>query len=67
MTQHSKFSEAALEEAIIELLGKEGYPYVKGDTITREPGQVLLPADLRAFLAKQYAAAPINAKVVHHV
>ena len=55
MTQHSKFSEAALEEAIIELLGKEGYPYVKGDTITREPGQVLLHADLRAFLAKQYA------------
>ena len=56
MIQHSKFSEAALEEAIIELLGKEGFPYVKGDTITREPGQVLLHADLRAFLAKHVAA-----------
>ena len=51
MTQHSKFSEAALETAIIELLGQGGYPDVKGDTITRKPGQILLHADLRALLA----------------
>jgi type I restriction enzyme, R subunit len=67
MTQHSKFSEAALEEAIIELLGKEGYPYVKGDTITREPGQVLLHADLRAFLTKQYAADHITPQEIEAV
>ena len=64
MTQQSKFSEAALEEAIIELLDKEGYPYVKGDTISREPGQVLLHADLRAFLAKQYAEDDITAQEI---
>lgn len=67
MTQHSKFSEAALEAAIIELLGKEGYLYVKGDTITREPGQVLLHADLRAFLAKQYAADHITPQEIEAV
>ncbi len=67
MTQHSKFSEAALEQAIIELLGKEGYPYVKGDTITREPGQVLLHADLRVFLAKQYAADQITPQEIEAV
>lgn len=67
MTQHSKFSEAALEQAIIELLGKEGYPYVKGDTITREPGQVLLHADLRAFLAKQYADDAITPQEIEAV
>jgi len=66
-TQHSKFSEAALEEAIIELLGKKGYPYVKGDTITREPGQVLLHADLRAFLAKQYADDDITPQEIETV
>jgi type I restriction enzyme, R subunit len=67
MIQHSKFSEAALEEAIIELLGQEGYPYVKGDAITREPGQVLLHADLRAFLAKQYAADHITPQEIEAV
>jgi type I restriction enzyme R subunit len=67
MTQHSKFSEAALEQAIIELLKAEGYPYVKGDTITREPGQVLLRADLRAFLAKQYAADHITPQEIEAV
>ena len=67
MTQHSKFSEAALEAAIIELLEAEGYPYVKGDTITREPGQVLLHADLRAFLAKQYAADHITPQEIEAV
>ncbi len=67
MTQHSKFSEAALEQAIIDLLDKEGYPYVQGDTITREPGQVLLHADLRAFLAKQYGSDGITPQEIEAV
>lgn len=67
MTQHSKFSEAALEQAIIELLGKEGYPYVKGDTIPREPGHVLLHADLRTFLSKQYAVDKITPQEIEAV
>ena len=51
----SKFSEAQLEAAIIELLAKEGYPHILGETIERNPQEVLIKADLHAFLAKQYA------------
>ncbi len=37
----TRFTEAKLEEAIIELLGEEeGYPHVLGETIEREPGGV---------------------------
>ena len=50
----SKFTEAKLEEAIIELLGKEGYPHVLGETISREVGEVLLKEDLKNFLASRY-------------
>ena len=60
MTQHSsfaagaKFNEAQLEAAIIELLGKEGYPHVLGETIDRELSDVLLKEDLRDFLSTRY-------------
>jgi len=50
-----KFTESQLEAAIIELLEAEGYPHVFGETIERQPQEVLIKADLRAFLAKQYA------------
>jgi type I restriction enzyme, R subunit len=51
-----KFTEAQLESAIIELLEAEGYLHVLGEAIERQPQEVLIKADLRAFLAKQYAA-----------
>jgi len=50
-----KFTEAQLEAAIIELLGEQGYPYVAGNDITRAPNEVLIKADLRAYLAEKYA------------
>ena len=50
-----KFTEAKLEAAIIELLEAEGYPHILGETIERQPQEVLIKADLRAFLARQYA------------
>ena len=50
-----KFTEARLEQAIIELLSKQGYPHVLGETISREPGEVLIKEDLQNFLAGQYA------------
>ena len=49
-----KFTEAKLEQAIIDLLDEKGYPHVRGETIDREPGEVLIKDDLRAFLASQY-------------
>jgi len=62
-----KFTEAQLESAIIELLEAEGYPHVLGETIERQPQEVLIKADLRAFLAKQYAADHITPQEIEAV
>ena len=78
-----KFTEAQLESAIIELLEAEGYPHVLGEalgerssrcvTSTKDgagaptlPG-VLIKADMRAFLAKQYAADAITPQEIEAV
>ena len=42
-----KFTEAALEEAIIELILKQGISHVPGGKINREPSDVLIKDDLR--------------------
>jgi len=57
-TQH--FTEAKLEEAIIQLLADQGYPYTLGSDLSRVPSDVLIRADLRAFLAQRYAADKIT-------
>ena len=69
-----KFTEAQLESAIIELLEAEGYPHVLGEAIDppdgatgRQPQEVLIKADLRAFLAKQYAADHITPQEIEAV
>ncbi|MDA7924694.1 HsdR family type I site-specific deoxyribonuclease [Mariniblastus sp.] len=55
-----KFTEAQLEAAIIQLLNEVGYPHVLGADIDRQPGEVLIKDDLRAFLAARYAADNIT-------
>ena len=50
-----KFTESALEEAIIELVFKQGISYVPGFKIARDPSDVLIKDDLRHFLKTQYA------------
>ncbi|MDT0602005.1 type I restriction endonuclease subunit R [Thalassotalea castellviae] len=60
-----KFTEAQLEAAIIELLGDQGYPYTSGAELSatdgsRQPEQVLIKDDLRAYLANRYAADDIT-------
>lgn len=50
-----KFTEAQLEQAIIELLGQQGIPHVYGEALRLPPEEVLIEADLRAFLRQQYA------------
>ena len=62
-----KFTEAQLESAIIELLKAEGYPHVLGEAIERQPQEVLIKADLRAFLAKQYGADGITSQEIEAV
>ena len=50
-----KFTESQLEQAIIELLGVEGYPHVIGETLQRDSADVLIKEDLRAYLSKRYS------------
>lgn len=49
-----KFTEAQLEQAFIDLLEKEGMPHVSGKTILKDPSEVVLIDDLKAFLLNQY-------------
>lgn len=49
-----KFTEAELEQAIIELFRQQGYEYTCGEAIHRELDTVLLEEDLRAFLTRKY-------------
>ncbi len=51
-----KFTKERLEQVIIELLGKEGYPHTRGVAIDRAPEDVQIKSDLREFLAKRYQA-----------
>ena len=55
-----KFTEAQLEEAIIELLGEKGYPHHLGETIARDPEKVLIKDDLRKYLRERYAGDGIT-------
>lgn len=55
-----KFTEAVLEDAIISLLGQQGYPHVLGADIQRAPTDVLIVDDLKTFLRKQYQAQGIT-------
>ncbi len=49
-----KFTESKLEDAFTELLSQEGYPHCLGDTLTRQPDEVLIEDDFRNFLKKRY-------------
>ena len=62
-----KFTEERLEQAIIELLGKEGYPHTSGDVIERAPEDVLIKPDLREFLEKRYQAERITAFEIEQI
>ncbi|WP_320837315.1 HsdR family type I site-specific deoxyribonuclease [Zhongshania sp.] len=54
------FNEAALEQAIIDLLGEQGYPHAKGASFARNPSEVLLCDDLRTYLNARYRADNIT-------
>lgn len=55
-----KFTEAQLEEAIIQLLGEQGYPHVLGENISRGPEGALIKDDLREYLQTRYAGDRIT-------
>lgn len=54
------FTEEKLEQAILALLQAQGYPHHPGATLSRGPAEVLLADDLRAYLARRYAAEGIT-------
>ncbi len=62
-----KFTEAQLEQAFIELLGKEEIPYQLGETIQRSPEEVLIKEDLQEFLMKQYQPDEITVSEVESI
>ena len=62
-----KFTEAKLEQAIIELLKGEGYAYVPGQGISREPTEVLIKDDLKGYLKTRYAADHITSGEIDSV
>ena len=49
------FTEAQLEEAIIELFQAEEYDYTDGNTLRRDYEEILLKDDLRDFIATRYS------------
>ncbi len=59
-TQNSSFTEARLEQAIIDLLKTEGYSYVPGEDFRRNSDEVLIEEDLRLYLNQRYAADGIT-------
>ena len=50
-----KFTESKLEHAFAKLLAKEGYPHCLGNTLNRQPDEVLIEDDLHTFLKRHYA------------
>nr|WP_299034985.1 type I restriction endonuclease subunit R [uncultured Tenacibaculum sp.] len=62
-----KFTEAQLEQAIIDLLGKENYPHVLGTTIVRDKMEVLIKEDIEEFLRTRYAADNITASEIQSI
>ena len=61
------FTEENLEQAILELLVKEGYPHVHGGTIERAISDVLFRDDLREYLSSRYATDGITEGEIEHI
>ena len=49
-----RFDEAALEQIVVDRLAENGFDYVSGDGIDRDACDVLIRADLAAYLALRY-------------
>jgi len=63
----SIFSEAVLEQAIIDKFIAEGYEYVSGDDLHRELTDVLIEEDLSKFLAAKYAPQGITGSEISSI
>ncbi len=57
----SKANEDAFEQSVIQRLQAQGYRYIPGPELDREPHQVVLEDRLRAYLARRYRHLPPEA------
>ena len=55
-----KFTEAKLEQAVIELFEAEGNKHVAGEQIHKEMSDVLLHDDLKQYLLNRYSHEDIT-------
>lgn len=58
------FTEAALEQVIIEKFVEQGYEHVHGDNLHRELTDVLIEEDLSSFLSAKYAREGITSSEI---
>ncbi|MCD6586036.1 MAG: type I restriction endonuclease subunit R [Desulfobacteraceae bacterium] len=59
-THNSNFTEAKLEQAVIELFEAEGYKHLTGEQIHKEMPDVLLREDLKQYLLNRYSSEDIT-------
>ncbi|CAA6806045.1 MAG: Type I restriction-modification system, restriction subunit R (EC [uncultured Sulfurovum sp.] len=62
-----KFTESKLEEAFIELLAKEKIAHFNGKVLNREPDEVLIKDDLKAFLNQRYKKEKITTSEIEQI
>ena len=63
----TKFTEAQLEQAIIDLMAAQGFPHTLGTTLERDSEDVLLDDDLRAFLGERYKSDDITENEINGI
>lgn len=62
-----KYTEAKLEDTVIEILQNQGFEYVKGEAIQRSPEEILIKEDIKNFLATRYAADEITTSEIETI
>ena len=61
------FSEANLENLIIDMIKDKNYTYVHGDSLEREYTDVILEDDLKRFLSERYKANGITSNEINQI
>lgn len=62
-----KFTEAKLEQAFCELLKNEGYQHTLGNTLNRQPEDVLIEDDLYSYLSNRYEAEGLTGSEIKSI
>lgn len=63
----SEYTEASLEDTIVDAIAGLGYTHLRGDDLNREYEDVLLEPDLRQYLSTAYAGSRITETEIDHI